>query len=136
METATHAEMLKMIARGEVDLDLIAEAIRSADLVIRQYQAETEILHQHNEQLELDFEKEKSAVDDLARRLAELHEENRLARQVFQVEIEGKRSVLGLPATLDVEALDMAGLIREREKVQRQLGQSLRGVNRETQALR
>jgi hypothetical protein len=125
MEKGANSEVLRMIARGEVDLDKISEVIRSADLVIRQYQNEIEGLRRTGEQLELDLKQEKSACDDLVRRLAELHEENRLARRIFQTEIEGKRTLLGAQMTLDLEALDMASLIREREKAQSDLGKAL-----------
>jgi FtsZ-binding cell division protein ZapB len=118
-------EVLRQISRGEVDLDMISEVIRSAEVVIRSYAGEVEGLRRDNEQLQSDYQKERNAVDDLVKRLASLHEENRLARGVFTAEIEGRRSVLGLSSTLDLEALDMEGLIRERENVQRAVGKTL-----------
>ena len=126
MEKLAATEVLRKIALGEVDLDAISEVIRAAELVIKNYQAEVEGLHRRGEQLQLDFDKERSAVDDLTRRLVTLHEDNRMAREVFQTEIEGKREVLGLTAgRLDLEVLGMEGLIREREKVQQQVGKVL-----------
>ena len=125
MEKLDSTETLRMIARGEIDLDRISEVIRSADLVIRSYQMENETLRQNGDQLQFHLDQEKRAVDDLVCRLTRLHEENLLARQVFQTEIEGKRSVLGIASTLDLEALDMAGLIRERENTKKALGKTL-----------
>ncbi len=121
MEKMGEVEILRMLARGEVDLDQIAEALRSAQLVRRSYQAELEGLRRQNEQAQKELEKERKAVDDLAGRLTSLHEENRLARQLFQTEIEGKRSLSGVRGNLDLEALDMAALIRERENAQKAL---------------
>lgn len=125
MEKSSNAEVLRMIACGEVDLDVIADTIRSADLVIKSCQAEIESLKLYGEQLELQFQQERHTADELTRRLAALHEENRLAKQIFRSEIEGKRQILGVQMTLDLEALDMAGLIRERENAQKALGKTL-----------
>jgi hypothetical protein len=125
---ASGSEALRMMARGELDLDLIAEVIRSAEVVIRSYEMEVQELRLSTEQLQTDYLKERNAVDDLARRLGALHEENRLARGVFVAEIEGKRSLLGMASTLDLEALDMAGLIQERESVQRAMTRSCESV--------
>jgi len=125
MEKTACAEMLRDIARGEVDLDKISELMRSSDLVIRKYQDEIEGLRRAGEQLELDLEEEKKACTDLVRRLSTLHEENRLARQVFRNEIEGRRALTGVQMALDLEALDMAGLIREREKAREELGKAM-----------
>jgi hypothetical protein len=124
MEKPSHGDLLRAIARGEVDLDRIAEAIRSADLVIRSYQRDLETLRGDVAALQSSYQKEKSAADELAQRLAALHAENRLARSVFLTEIEGKRSFLGTPSSLDLEALDMAGLIAEREKMQKRIHQA------------
>ncbi len=125
MEKTACSEVLREIARGEIDLDKISEIMRSSDLVIRQYQNEIEGLRRAGEQLELDLGEEKRACDDLVRRLTALHEENRLARQVFRNEIEGRRGLTGVQMTLDLEAMDMAALIREREKSQEDLGKAL-----------
>ena len=125
MEKTACAEVLRDIARGEVDLDKISDIMRSSDLVIRRYQDEIEGLRRVGDQLELDLEEEKRACNDLVRRLTALHEENRLARGVFRTEIEGRRALTGVQMTLDLEALDMAGLIREREKSQEDLGKAL-----------
>jgi hypothetical protein len=124
-------EVLRMMARGEVDLDMISEVIRSAEVVIRSYAAEVEGLRRDTEQLEENYQKERSAVDDLVQRLATLHEENRLARGVFMAEIEGRRAVLGQISTLDLERLDIAGLIREREEVGRRLNSGAQSIVRE-----
>ncbi|HEX7343169.1 MAG TPA: hypothetical protein VF398_02835 [bacterium] len=125
MEKTACSEVLREIARGDVDLDKISEIMRSSDLLIRQFQNEIEGLHRAGEQLELDLEEEKRACDDLVRRLKALHEENRLARGVFRNEIEGRRALIGVQMTLDLEAMDMAALIREREKSQEDLGKAL-----------
>lgn len=125
MEKLAATEVLRKIALGEVDLDEISEVIRSAELVIKSYQAELEGLRRTEEQLKQDFEEEKKAVDDLTRRLADLHEENRMAREVFRTEIEGKQQVLGIASVLDIEALNMEGLIRERENMQKQMSKAL-----------
>jgi len=125
MEKTACAEVLRDIGRGDVDLDKISELMRSSDLVIRHYQDEIEGLRRAGDQLELDLEEEKRACNDLVRRLTALHEENRLARGVFRTEIEGRRALTGVQMTLDLEALDMAGLIRERENAQRDLGKTL-----------
>jgi hypothetical protein len=124
MEKEKNAEVLRMISRGEVDLDLISEVIRSAEVVIRSYRGEVETLQRDEEQLQADLEREKQAVDELARRLGALHEENQQARDVFRAEIEGKRSLLGMKATLDLEALDMTRLLQERETVQRAMART------------
>lgn len=118
MEKPANGDLLRALARGEVDPDRIAQAIRSADLVIRAYQRDIEALLGEVEALQSSYEKEKHAADDLAQRLAAVHAENRLARNVFRTEIEGKRAILKIPSSLDLEALDMAGLIAEREKTQ------------------
>jgi len=125
MEKTACAEVLRDIGRGDVDLDKISELMRSSDLVIRHYQDKIEGLRRAGEQLELDLEEEKRACNDLVRRLTALHEENRLARGIFRTEIEGRRALTGVQMTLDLEALDMAGLIRERENAQRDLGKTL-----------
>jgi hypothetical protein len=125
-KSAPSSEVLRMIARGEVDLDMISEVIRSAEVVIRAYTGEVEGLRRDHEALEANYQKERGAVDDLVKRLTLLHEENRLARGVFLAEIEGRRAVLGLTSTLDLEALDMAGLIRERETAGRLLNNGAR----------
>jgi hypothetical protein len=127
-KNAPSSEVLRMMARGEVDLDMISEVIRSAEVVIRSYAGEAERLRRDNEQLEANYHKERSAVDDLVKRLATLYEDNLLARGVFLAEIEGRRSVLGLTSTLDLEALDMADLIRERETVGRALAKGSEAV--------
>ena len=125
MEKTACAEVLRDISRGEVDLDTISELLRSSDLVMRQYQDEIEGLRRVGEQLALDLEGEKKACNDLVRRLTALHEENRLARQVFRTEIEGRRALIGVQMTLDLEAMDMSALIREREKAREELGKAM-----------
>lgn len=125
MDKLATTEVLRKIAMGEVDLDEISEVLRSADLVIKSYQAEIGGLRRTEEELRQDFEEEKKAVDELTRRMATLHEENRMAREVFRTEIEGKWQVLGIDSLLDLEALTMEGLIRERENVQRHMGKAL-----------
>lgn len=125
MEKLAASEVLRKLAVGEVDLDEISEVIRSAELVIKSYRSEMEGLRRSEEQLKQDFEKEKKAVDDLTQRLVALHEENQMARQVFRAEIEGKQRILGSTLPLDLEALDMARLIRQREVVQKELCKAL-----------
>jgi len=127
MDQTGNGELLRMIARGEVDLDRISETIRSADLVIRQCRGEIEELRREGERLQADWQRERSAADELARRLAELHAEYRLAREVIQSEVENRRGDLGLPAGRDLEALDMAGLLRERESAQQALAKTQGG---------
>jgi len=127
MEKLAASEVLRKLAVGEVDLDEISEVIRSAELVIKSYRSEMEGLRRSEEQLKQDFEKEKKAVDDLTQRLVALHEENQMARQVFRAEIEGKQRILGSTLPLDLEALDMARLIRQREVVQKELCKALGG---------
>ncbi len=123
MERPANGDLLRAIARGEVDLDRITEAIRSTDLVIRAYQRDIESLRGEVEALQSSYQQEKSAADELAQRLAAVHAENRLAKNVFRTEIEGRRAFLGIPSSLDLEALDMEGLIAEREKMQKRLQQ-------------
>ena len=125
MEKTACAEVLRDIARGNVDLDKISEIMRYSDLVIRRYQDELEGLRRVGDQLQIDLEEERKACDDLVRRMADLHEENRLAQMVFRTEIEGRRALTGAQLSLDLEALDMAGLIREREKTREELGKTL-----------
>jgi len=127
MEKLAASEVLRKLAVGEVDLDEISEVIRSAELVIKSYRSEMEGLRRSEELLKQDFEKEKKAVDDLTQRLVALHEENQMARQVFRAEIEGKQRILGSTLPLDLEALDMARLIRQREVVQKELCKALGG---------
>lgn len=122
MEKLAVTEALRKIAVGEINLDEITEVLRSSELVIKSYRNEVEELRRTEEQLRQDFEAERQAADDLTHRLTTLHEDNRMARDVFLAEIEGKRQVLGIAAGLDVEALDMAGLIHERETLQQQVG--------------
>jgi hypothetical protein len=129
MDNLAGSEVLREIARGEVDLDKISELIRSSEMVIRQHQNEIEGLRRTGDQLELDLKEEQRACNDLVRRLAALHEENRLARQVFRTEIEGRRALIGVQMTLDLEAMDMAALIRERERSQEDLGKA-RGLEK------
>ncbi|MFH1861707.1 MAG: hypothetical protein ABH878_02740 [bacterium] len=129
MDKPTASEILRDIVSGDVDLDAIAELIRSSEFVIRTYQTELEGLRRNEERLKDDFCREKQAVDDLARRLAQIYEENRLARSVFQAEIEGKREILGILSNVDLEALSMEKLIQEREAVQQQLGKLLERQN-------
>lgn len=133
MEKLAASETLRKLALGEVDLDEISEVLRSAELVIKSYQAEVEGLRRTGERLVHDYEAEKEAVDDLTRRLAALHDENRMAREVFRTEIEGKLQLIGGGSPLDVEALNMAGLIQQREKVQQMLGKAL-GTNQRPNA--
>ena len=121
MEKLAASEVLRKLAVGEVDLDEISEVIRSAELVIKSYRSETEGFRRNEEQLKQDFEKEKKAVDDLTQRLVALHEENQMAREVFKSEIEGKQQILGSASPLDLEVLDMAKLIHQRETVQKEL---------------
>ncbi len=125
MEKLAASEVLRKLAVGEVDLDEISEVIRSAELVIKSYRSEMEGLRRSEEQLKQDFEKEKKAVDDLTQRLVALHEENQMARDVFKSEIEGKQRILGSTLPLDLESLDMARLIRQREVVQKELCKAL-----------
>ena len=122
MEKLAVTEALRKIALGDIDLDEITEVLRSSELVIKSYRNEVEELRRTEERLRQEFEAERQAADDLTHRLTTLHEDNRMARDVFLAEIEGKRQVLGIGASLDIEALDMAGLIRERETLQRQVG--------------
>ncbi len=125
MEELAATAVLQEIALGEVDLDRITEALRSAELIIKSYRSEVETMQRAGEQLKASYEQEKNAVNELTKRLVELHEENNLAKGVFRAEIEGKWKLLGAESALDLEALDMAGLIRERETVQKRLGQAL-----------
>jgi len=127
MEKLAASEVLRKLAVGEVDLDEISEVIRSAELVIKSYRSEMEGLRRSEELLKQDFEKEKKAVDDLTQRLVALHEENQMARDVFKSEIEGKQRILGSTLPLDLESLDMARLIRQREVVQKELCKALGG---------
>ncbi len=130
MEKLATTAVLRQIALGEIDLDEITEVLRSSDLVIKSYRAEVEGLRRNQEDLTQNVEKEKKAVDDLTKRLVNLHEENQLAKEVFGTEIEGKLQILGTGSVLDIEALDMAGLIRQREQVQKQVGKALGQGNR------
>ncbi|MCX6641392.1 MAG: hypothetical protein NTW14_13085 [bacterium] len=126
MEKLAVSETLKKIAVGEINLDEITEALRSSELVIKNYRQEVEGLRRSEEQLQTDVTNESSAVDDLTKRLVTLHDEVSLAKSVFRSEIEGRRQILGIKAVpLDLEALDLAGLIRERENVQKLIGKVL-----------
>lgn len=125
MEKLAVTEVLRKIALGDIDLDEITEVLRSSELVIKSYRNETEELRRTEEQLRQEFEAERQAADDLTHRLAVLHEENQLAKEVFLAEIEGRRQILGIATSVDLEALNMVGLIHEREALQRQVGATL-----------
>ena len=128
MDQLAVSAVLQKIILGEIDLDEITEVLRSSELVIKSYRTEVENLHRTEESLKDQYEREKEAVDKLTRRLVELHKETCLARDVLRTEIEGKLEIIGLQPAVDLEALDVMGLIREREKVQQQMGKALNGV--------
>ena len=125
MDKLAASESLKKIALGEVNLDEIIEVLRADELVITHYRSELENLHQQCEQLQQSWDAERTAGDELTRRLVNLHDEVGLAKSVFRQEIEGKRKLLGIIAQpLDLEALDLNGLLRERESVQKLMGRT------------
>jgi hypothetical protein len=128
MDQLAVSAVLQKIILGEIDLDEITEVLRSSELVIKSYRTEVENLHRTEESLKDQYEREKEAVDKLTRRLVELHKETCLARDVLRTEIEGKLETMGLQPAVDLEALDVTGLIREREKVQQQMGKVLNGI--------
>ncbi len=125
MEKLATTAVLKNISLGEIDLDEITETLRASEMVIRSYRSELEGMKHTEENLKRDFDEEKKAVDNLSRRLVDLHEDNRLAKDLFRTEIEGKMQILGMSSTLDLEALNMAGLIKQRELVQKEISRSL-----------
>jgi hypothetical protein len=128
MEKLALTEVLRKITLGDVDLDEITEVLRSSELILKSYRNNVEEMHRVEEQLRQELQTEQQAVDDLTRRLSTLHAENRLARDIFLAEIEGRRQILGVSSHLDLDALDMAALIRERETLQLHLG-NLCGTN-------
>ena len=125
MDQLSVSAVLQKITLGEIDLDEITEVLRSSELVIKSYRTEVENLHRAEESLKDQFEKEKEAVDNLTKRLVDLHKETCLARDVFRTEIEGKLEIMGIQPSIDLEVLDMIALIQERERVQQQMGKTL-----------
>jgi hypothetical protein len=128
MEKLALTEVLRKITLGDVDLDEITEVLRSSELILKSYRNNVEEMRRVEEQLRQELETEQQAVDDLTRRLSTIHAENQLARDLFAAEIEGRRQILGVSSHLDLDALDMAALIRERETLQLHLG-NLCGTN-------
>ncbi|TKJ41036.1 hypothetical protein CEE37_05055 [candidate division LCP-89 bacterium B3_LCP] len=127
MSKLATAEVVRKIGLGDVDLDEISEVLRTSELAIKSYRNEVESLRRNEEDLKRSYEEEQKAVDDLTKRLATIHEDNRLAREVFCAEIEGRKEILGVPSSLDLEALDMCSLINERENVQRLVNKTFKG---------
>lgn len=130
MQKLAATETLRKISLGEINLDEIVEVIRSAEHIITSNKQELERLRRNEEGLKTDLEMERKAVDDLTYRLAELHKDNQMAKDIFRTEIEGKQQILGIPQTLDLAILDMQALITRREEVQKQLNRQLDGNER------
>ena len=128
MEKLATTITLNKIALGEIDLDEISEVLRSSEMIIKSFRTEVADLQNDKASLQQGLDEEKRAVTDLTSRLVDLHEENRMAKELFRTEIEGKLEILGTGSALDVKALNMAGLIKQRELVQRQMGRCFSGV--------